>query len=485
MNTKKLKQLVLDLAIHGKLVPQDPNDEPASELLKRIKEEKAKSDKGKKTSISSDNLDEVPFEVPSGWGWCRLSDITERIEDCLHSTAPNEGKGYPLIRTSNIGEGHLIFEGVHRVSKDVYDQRNVRVVPQKNDLIYAREAPAGNVAVIGDELVCLGQRTVLIRPFSKYIESYLLAYFILSPYSRNALVSQSKGSTSQHVNLEKIRPFEIPLPPLSEQKRIVSAIEKWFAVIDQIESNEADLRKSIEQTKKKVLDLAIHGKLVEQDDNDEPASELLAEIRKEKEKLVKEGKLKKKDLEVKPIEEDEVPFEIPERWMWCRWGDLSFSIQYGFNAPAQSSGTIKMVRISDIHDNKVSWDSVPYCEIKDLEIETYKLQVNDILFARTGGTVGKSFLVTEINEDAVYAGYLIRTRFSKNIFPKYAKIFMETATYWEQLREGTIATAQPNCNGQTLSKMMIPIPPLSEQKRIVAKVEEVMGELDKIVEMMG
>ena len=229
-----------------------------------------------------------------------------------------------------------------------------------------------------------------------------------------------------------------------------------------------------QQLKNSILQLAIQGKLVPQIESEGTAEDLLKEIRAEKERLVKEGKLKKKDLEVKPIEEDEVPFEIPEGWRWCRWGDLSFSIQYGYNAPAQSSGPIKMVRISDIHENKVSWETVPYCEISNSEIENYKLQSNDILFARTGGTVGKSFLVTEIKEDAVYAGYLIRTRFSKSIYPKYAKIFMETVTYWEQLREGTIATAQPNCNGQTLSKMKIPLPPLSEQRRIVSKIEELM-----------
>lgn len=229
-----------------------------------------------------------------------------------------------------------------------------------------------------------------------------------------------------------------------------------------------------QQLKNSILQLAIQGKLVPQIESEGTAEDLLKEIRAEKERLVKEGKLKKKDLEVKPIEDDEIPFEIPSGWRWCRWGDLSFSIQYGYNAPAQSSGPIKMVRISDIHENKVSWETVPYCEISNSEIENYKLQSNDILFARTGGTVGKSFLVTEIKEDAVYAGYLIRTRFSKSIYPKYAKIFMETVTYWEQLREGTIATAQPNCNGQTLSKMKIPLPPLSEQKRIVSKIEELM-----------
>ena len=170
---------------------------------------------------------------------------------------------------------------------------------------------------------------------------------------------------------------------------------------------------------------------------------------------------------------EEIPFEIPESWVWARWGELSDSIQYGYNAPALQSGRIKMVRISDIHDNKIEWNKVPYCQIKESEIPTYILQKNDILFARTGGTVGKSYLVSDISTEAVYAGYLIRTRYNSELLsPQYLKFFMESSFYWEQLREGTIATAQPNCNGKTLGKMLLPLPPLAEQKRIVAKLEQ-------------
>ena len=235
------------------------------------------------------------------------------------------------------------------------------------------------------------------------------------------------------------------------------------------------------QLKNAILQLAIQGKLVPQDPTDEPASALLAQIRKEKEQLVKAGKLKpacrqagKKDLETTPITDEEKPFEIPESWEWCRWGDLSFSIQYGYNASAQTSGDIRMVRISDIQNNEVLWNSVPYCKINADEIDTYLLEENDILFARTGGTVGKSFLVKKVPYPAIYAGYLIRTRYSKNLIPQYLKFFMESSIYWDQLRDGTIATAQPNCNGKTLSKMLIPLPPLAEQHRIVAKIEELM-----------
>ena len=251
------------------------------------------------------------------------------------------------------------------------------------------------------------------------------------------------------------------------------------------------------QLKNSILQWAIQGKLVPQDPNDEPASVLLERIRDEKARLVKEKKIKKDKNEsiifrgddnshyekfadgtVKCID-DQIPFEIPQSWCWERWGNISFSIQYGFNAPAIESGDIKMVRISDIHDNKVNWKDVPYCKISQSEIDTYLLQEHDILFARTGGTVGKSFLMGVVSEPAIYAGYLIRTRYSKELCPQYLKSFMDSSLYWEQLRSGTIATAQPNCNGKTLGRMLLPIPPKIEQNRIISKLQTIESSLDK------
>ena len=244
------------------------------------------------------------------------------------------------------------------------------------------------------------------------------------------------------------------------------------------------------QLKNSILQWAIQGKLVPQDPNDEPASVLLERIREEKARLVKEGNIKKDKNEsiifrgddnshyekflatgeVKCID-DEIPFEIPEGWEWERWGNISLSIQYGYNAPAIERGDIKMVRISDIHDNVVQWSTVPFCKIAPHEIDTYLLKENDILFARTGGTVGKSFLVQSVPEPAIYAGYLIRTRYSQELCPQYLKSFMESQLYWEQLKSGTIATAQPNCNGKTLGRMLLPIPPKAEQERLIRKLE--------------
>ena len=233
-----------------------------------------------------------------------------------------------------------------------------------------------------------------------------------------------------------------------------------------------------EQLKASILQYAIQGKLVEQRAEEGTGEELYWQIQAEKQQLIQEKKIKK-EKPLAEISEDEIPFDIPESWKWVRWGNLSFSIQYGYNAPAKKSGRIKMVRISDIQEGKVVWDSVPFCDIKEEEIPTYLLSSNDILFARTGGTVGKSYIVKEIPEEAIYAGYLIRTRYSDMLCPEYLYYFMQTHLYWTQLRNGTIATAQPNCNGQTLSKMILPLPPLAEQKRIVAKIEELLPLIDR------
>ena len=233
-----------------------------------------------------------------------------------------------------------------------------------------------------------------------------------------------------------------------------------------------------EQLKASILQYAIQGKLVEQRPEEGTGEELYRQIQAEKQRLIQEKKIKK-EKPLAEISEDEIPFDIPESWKWVRWGNSSFSIQYGYNAPAKKSGRIKMVRISDIQEGKVVWDTVPFCDIKEEEIPTYLLSINDILFARTGGTVGKSYIVKEIPEEAIYAGYLIRTRYSDMLCPEYLYYFMQTHLYWTQLRNGTIATAQPNCNGQTLSKMILPLPPLAEQKRIVAKIEELLPLVDR------
>jgi type I restriction enzyme S subunit len=271
---------------------------------------------------------------------------------------------------------------------------------------------------------------------------------------------------------------------LSEQKRIVAKLEELMSLVDryatQYDKLQSYTTRFPNDLKKSILQQAIQGRLVPQDPDDEPASVLMEKITKEKEKLIKDGKIKKQKS-LPPITEDEIPFDIPDSWKWVRWGNLSYSIQYGYNAPAISAGRIRMVRISDIQNGKVNWQTVPFCDIGDADIQTYQLKENDILFARTGGTVGKSFLVKKLPEKAIYAGYLIRTRYESTLLvPEYLKMFMESKLYWDQLHNGTIATAQPNCNGKILSKMIIPIPPLAEQKRIVNKLNNLISQCERL-----
>ncbi len=321
-----------------------------------------------------------------------------------------------------------------------------------------------------------------------------------SGYIQQKIIREATGTAQKGFYLNQLSTVLIPVPPKREQYKIVEQYEKVVSFLASYSKAEQKIKilnsEFPELLKKSILQEAIQGKLVPQVLTDEPASALLERIRIEKEQLIQEGKIKRDKHESIIFRrdnshyekcgskeiciDDEIPFEIPETWEWERWGNISQSIQYGYNAPAKSNGRIKMVRISDIQDNNVLWQNVPFCEIKEKDVATYLLKPNDILFARTGGTVGKSYLVQDISEEAVYAGYLIRTRYSQLLCPQYLKCFMESELYWSQLRNGTIATAQPNCNGKTLGKMLLPIPPLAEQKRIVEKQKELFDKISFI-----
>ena len=250
--------------------------------------------------------------------------------------------------------------------------------------------------------------------------------------------------------------------------------------------------------RQKILDLAIRGKLVPQDPNDEPASVLLERIRAEKQQMVKDGKLKPKDIKndtiifvgednlhyekfadgsVKCIE-DEIPFELPEGWEWCRLGNITDTIQYGLSNSAESTGTHRLLRITDIQEGKVNWDTVPFT--KTNEPDKYTLHINDIVFARTGATVGKSFLITKLPYESVYASYLIRIRLIGNVSPQYIYQFFNSRCYWEQITGKAVGVGQPNCNGTALKELFIPLPPINEQKQIVPTAESLLKYADAI-----
>ena len=237
--------------------------------------------------------------------------------------------------------------------------------------------------------------------------------------------------------------------------------------------------------RQKILDLAIRGKLVPQDPNDEPAEVLLERIREQKQQMLKEGKLKKKDIKndtiifkgednlhyekfqdgtVKCIE-DEIPFEVPEGWEWTRLGCITDVIQYGLSNSAESTGDYRLLRITDIQNGCVNWDTVPFTCTD--EPEKYLLHKDDIVFARTGATVGKSFLITDLPYSSVYASYLIRIRLIKGISTNYIYQFFNSYCYWEQVTDKAVGVGQPNCNGTALKELFIPLPSQAEQNRII------------------
>jgi type I restriction enzyme S subunit len=230
-----------------------------------------------------------------------------------------------------------------------------------------------------------------------------------------------------------------------------------------------------------ILQLAVRGKLVAQNPADEPAEVLLKKIEADKKRLMKEGKIGREKSRA-PRAQDDQPYLLPEKWEWARLGAILASIQYGYTASADSTKQEpKLVRITDIHNSRVNWETVPGCDIEADKLPTYKLAENDFLIARTGGTIGKSFLVTNVDFESVFASYLIRIRtFPSFVLPQFLKCYLDSPLYWKQLYAASMGTGQPNVNGTSLGMLKTPLPPLAEQKRIVAKVDELMELCDKL-----
>ncbi len=236
----------------------------------------------------------------------------------------------------------------------------------------------------------------------------------------------------------------------------------------------------IKKLRELILTLAMQGKLEAQDPNDPPARELLKEIEAEKRRLVNEGKIKA----AKPVAEiksADVPYALPVGWKWVRLDDVAAKIHYGYTASANhNTQNVRLLRITDIQNNKVDWESVPGCDAKKEDVQQYLLADNDILIARTGGTVGKSYLVQGISVDAVFASYLIRVVPSGRVYVRFLKYFAEGPLYWKQLYAACSGTGQPNVNGTSLSQLHLALPPLPEQRRIVAKIDQLMVRCDDL-----
>lgn len=313
------------------------------------------------------------------------------------------------------------------------------------------------------------------------------------------------GGAQPNISGSQIEQIEFSIPNKKEQEKIVEFLEdlknneikdkEYFnkesedriksllKIIEGISTSQnlqINNISYISRLRQQILLEAVKGKLVKQDPKDESASELLKKIKAEKEKLIREGKIRK-EKPLKPILEDEIPYELPKGWECVRLGEICERIHYGYTASAiHNSNGVRLLRITDIQNDKINWNKVPSCQISDSECNKYLINENDILIARTGGTIGKSYLVKNINVKAVFASYLIRAIPLKKINQDYIKIFLGSILYWDQLFQNSMGTGQPNVNGVALSNLKFSLPPLSEQKRIVEKVDKLMTYCDEL-----
>jgi restriction endonuclease S subunit len=341
-----------------------------------------------------------------------------------------------------------------------------------------------NVGSIG--YVDSNSKTGIISPdyvvfsCSNLINPDYFFHFIKSDLGLLEISKNTGGSVRERLYFQNLSKIEINLPHINEQNKIAKALNRKKNSIRFLDEEFDVMSEDFRLLISSILQEAIQGKLTKQDPKDEPAEKLLHRIKAEKQKLIAAGKLKK-EKELPPISKDEIPFGLPKGWVWCRLENVSNNIHYGFNASANESvSEIRLLRITDIQENNVNWVDVPGCVISEKEYQSYSLNDNDILIARTGGTIGKSYLVRNLSLKAVFASYLIRVIPSALINSEYLKLFIESPLYWRQLLALSSGTGQPNVNGTSLKSLITPLPPFSEQKRIVVKVEQLMQMVNKL-----
>ena len=499
MNTKALRQKVLDLAIHGKLVPQNPNDESATVLLEKIRAEKAeKIKKGELKADKKDSFifvgsdkrhyeqftdgtvkdieDEIPFDVPEGWAWTKakcLYNIRSAIR--IHQT-DWQSSGIPFFRGRELVE--LCKTGkVHPeiyISEELYEQNKSKGgIPQKNDLLVSAVGTLGFVHIVEGTkkfyykdayILCFENKFNLNPKYTKLV--------IESDYTQKVIYGGSKGTTVDQLTIENAKELWIPFPPLSEQEKIVSQVENIFLQIHNLDQEKSDLQTIIKQTKSKILDLAIHGKLVPQDPNDEPAKELLKRIATSDNRPYKKF-------------EGEVSFDIPESWIWMKLPDLcKMSIKDGTHKTptyADKENGIPFLSSKDVTSGKIDWSKIKYIT-KELHEELYKRiapQKNDILLAKNG-TTGVAALVEDDTIFDIYVTLAVIRPDCDIVNPQYLLSIINSQFCKNQFDSHLLGIGVPNLHLNEINKTSVPLPPLAEQQRIVSKIEELFSYLDTI-----
>ena len=456
MDTKKLRQKILDLAIHGKLVPQDPNDEPASVLLERIRAEKERlikegkikrSRKTTKTSDATCDEQEVPFEVPSGWVWCSLGEVN----DIARGGSPRPIKDY-LTNSKNgvnwikIGDTTKDGKYINSVKEKIRVEGVIKSrMVHKGDFLLTNSMSFGRPYILNVD-GCIHDGWLVISPIGKVYSSDFLYYLLSSSFALNQFVEVASGGVVSNLNSDKVADTVFPLPPFAEQLRIVEEVERWFKLIDIIEQGKTDLQSTIKQAKNKILDLAIHGKLVPQDPNDEPASELLKRINPKAEITCDNGHYPK----------------LPKGWAICRLEDIveyeqptayivkSTAYSDDYSTPVLTAGKSFIIGYTD--ETEGIYNNLPCIIFDDF---TTASRLVDFPFK----VKSSAMKILQVNKviDIEYV----------SLFMSITRLVGDThKRYWIS----------------EYSKLEIPIPPQKEQKRIIRKIHQLFKSLETIEE---
>ncbi|HAN10514.1 MAG TPA: hypothetical protein DCP90_07860 [Clostridiales bacterium] len=489
MKAQQLRNAVLQQVIQGKLVPQNPADEPASVLLERIKKEKEQLIKEGK--IKKDKLlpeitdDEKPFDIPESWEWVRLGEICNYS---MGKTPPRKEDEYWRNAEYNwVSIADMIADGViidtkEKVNQHSNDNLFKGRISKKGTLLMSFKLTVGRVSILGIDAFH-NEAIISIYPFADnegILKNYLfktLPVLSQSGETKTAI----KGNT---LNSESINNLLIPLPPLEEQKRIVAKIEEIMPMIDEYEKYEVELstmdKDFPDKLKKSILQYAVQGKIVEQDANDGPVSVLIERIKKEKEQLIKDGKIKK-DKPLPEITDDEMPFEIPESWEWVRLGEITKLITKGSSPSWQGvqyinseDGTL-FITSENVGVEKLLLDKRKYLENKFNEIQPRSiLEQNDILTNIVGGSIGRAakYNLQSTTSNINQAVALIRLIKLDSV--DYILKYLNSYIAYQYMMSNQVDTARANISLNTLAMFLIPLPPLEEQKRIVEKVVQLM-----------
>jgi len=483
MTLKELKNALLQEAVQGKLVPQIASEGNARDLLEEIRKEKVKLVKEKtvkkEKKIAEITDDEIPFDIPETWSWCRITDIASCELGKTKDSQKNKGEFKDYLCSINIQENGIDLSKVKQMKfeKDEIDRYSV----QKNDLLICEGGDAGRCAIYPFDTPIFYQNALHRVRFYNDVNPFFYLYVLQLYKANNILMEASKGVTIQHLTGESLRNLCLPLPPLAEQKRIVSALEKFMPLIEEYGKKEPELKAFNEQigalTKKAILQEAVQGKLVPQIAAEGNAKDLLEEIKKKKSKLIKEGKIKK-EKPLPEISEDEIPFDIPESWCWCRLGEIIRVLGgVSYDKKDVTKTGYRILRGGNIQQMKILLDETDVFLPEKYRDEDKLIRKGDILIVASTGSkavIGKAGFVDLDVSDIMIGAFLRICRPYSLDMAGYLRCLFESDFYRKHIRDLAQGTNINNVKESYITEFVIPLPPLAEQKRIVAAIEKML-----------